>query len=285
MCIRDSFRGYGSSRMAWPREAGLLAIDSVTVIDEAHLSRQLEVTAQRVASLAAQSASLGVPTLQVVSTTATPTSDSAGDSVGVTAADLVEGADTVLRQRLCADKPVRFHASSAWPQRGRASAAYVQELAGLARQLRDGLRGTQHPRTVGCVVNTVDTAARLAAELRSDRALDDVVLWVGQMRPLDLAIERERRPGLFTVAGDDSVHFLVATQTVEVGVDLDLAAMVTELAPGSALAQRFGRVNRLGRRDDCTIVVVGPEGSEVVDRYPVSYTHLDVYKRQPCTGR
>ncbi|MGW3472361.1 hypothetical protein ACWDKQ_28715 [Saccharopolyspora sp. NPDC000995] len=34
----------------------------------------------------------------------------------------------------------------------------------------------------------------------------------------------------------------------EVGWYLDLAAMVTELADGSALAQRAGRVNRRGLR-------------------------------------
>ena len=39
---------------------------------------------------------------------------------------------------------------------------------------------------------------------------------------------------------------VVATQTLEVGIDVDFADLVTELAPASSLAQRFGRVNRLG---------------------------------------
>ena len=38
---------------------------------------------------------------------------------------------------------------------------------------------------------------------------------------------------------------VVATQTLEVGIDVDFADLVTELAPASSLAQRFGRVNRL----------------------------------------
>lgn len=75
---------------------------------------------------------------------------------------------------------------------------------------------------------------------------------------MDLDELRARNPGLFTACGDDSVAFLVATQTVEVGVDIDMAGLVTELADGSALAQRFGRVNRLGLRPSARIRVVGP---------------------------
>lgn len=54
---------------------------------------------------------------------------------------------------------------------------------------------------------------------------------------------------------------LVSTQSLEVGVDLDLAAMVTELASGSALAQRAGRVNRRGLRESGSVVVTIPQSA------------------------
>jgi CRISPR-associated endonuclease/helicase Cas3 len=300
---RVLFRGYGASRRAWPREAGLLAMDSVAVLDEAHLSRQLHVTAQRVATLVGRSeTALNLPGLQVVATTATPHDGSNRDEtpagsangdpisgspstrevieVGVSTDDLAgPTADTPLVQRLTRPKPVLYQASTNAPARGKAGPAYIMELAKLAMAMRadlpDDAPGT---RTIGCVVNHVDTAARLAHQLGRD--LSDtgdsgaVECWVGRMRPLDLQRARSRHPGLFQVSGDPKVAFLVATQTIEVGVDLDFAGLVTELASGSALAQRAGRVNRLGLRDSATVVVVGPAPDAIGTRLPYDSEEL-----------
>ncbi len=100
-----------------------------------------------------------------------------------------------------------------------------------------------------------------------------VQVWVGRMRPYDLEQKRKEHPHLFTVEGDDSVDFLVTTQTVEVGVDIDLAGLVTELASGSAIAQRAGRVNRLGGREEGPIVVVAPQ-EPIKEQLPYGATEL-----------
>ena len=64
-------------------------------------------------------------------------------------------------------------------------------------------------------------------------------------------------------------RLLIATQVVEVSLDIDYDVLLTECAPIDALVQRAGRVNR-SRRDILGRVVVHPpeEGSEIVYGLP-----------------
>jgi CRISPR-associated endonuclease/helicase Cas3 len=262
-------RGYGCSRYARPREAGLLAYDSVVVVDEAHLVQQLLCTARRVTELqGCAQEQLAVPSLQVVETTATP-STAAGTTVGVEETDFA--ADPELARRLCTAKPVRIIPVPTWPLPGKGAArrAGVRELARAAQRLR-----AEFGATVGCLVNTVAVAVEVATALE-DAGLT-VELLCGRRRPYDINALHERRPGLLTIAGNPAVDVLVATQTLEVGVDIDLHAMVTELAPGTALAQRAGRVNRLGLRDTAIEVVAPVDAASLSSAPPGPYHAEDL---------
>lgn len=250
------FRSYGASRFARPRLAGMLALDAAVVVDEAHLSRQILVTARRVGELCVRSSEqIGVPALQAVEMTATP-SDSAKRIVGVTRESLAQ--DSRLAVRVQAAKTIDYVPTAAWPSNGKMTAAYRDEVvAQVAAAVEDARKlVSEGARTVGCVLNRVDSALRVTEALKG-RGLTCQV-WVGRMRPWDLERLRRQHPDLFGPAGSEGIDVLVATQTVEVGVDLDLVAMVTELAPASAIAQRAGRVNRMGRRKHGKVVVVGP---------------------------
>ena len=283
------FRGYGTSRLARPREAGLLAYDSVTIVDEAHLARQLVFTARRIGPLEGiGSRSVNVPPLQAVEATATPIDDQPGSpvdgitlsAVGVVADDLTLGtaADADLARRLRTRKPVRLVRDGEWP------ASTSTARANVARRMADHIDEllAAHGRTVACVVNNVATALAVAAELgRRNRTAE---LLVGRMRPYDVQRLRERRPGLLTTEGNPDVDVVVATQTIEVGIDADFSAMVTELAAGSALAQRAGRINRLGNRATTEIRVFVP-GGEIGPKGAPPYAASDLTSALQWLGR
>ena len=248
------FRGYGTSRAARPREAGLLGIDSVVVIDEAHLSRQLLGTARWVSAQNAEPAStLGLPGLQVVESSATARPGPATERIGIDASDL---ADPQLAPRMTRPKPVEVISSSRWSGT-KATKAYIEEIIAALKELRDQTPGG----TIGCVVNRIDTALRIADSLGKD-----CPCWVGPMRPADLHKIKGLLGLLRAPGADDTTQappFLIATQTVEVGVDIDLAGLVTELASAESMAQRFGRVNRRGLRGEARIKVIAPSDKNI----------------------
>jgi CRISPR-associated endonuclease/helicase Cas3 len=275
------FRGYGSSAQAWPREAGMLAVDSVVVVDEAHLARQLLCTARRVAQLVpVAERETAVGPLQVVETTATPAEASGERSVQVEQDDLGDG---VLADRLLRPKPVTLLPVKDWDS-VRPGSKSPKLLAGAVTELLadGGTDGITH--TVGCFVNTVGRAVAVANELRTRG--HTVVMICGQARPVDIERLDVNYPGLLAARGNAKVDVLVSTQSLEVGVDLDLAGMVTELASGSALAQRAGRVNRRGLRPRGRIVVTVPDGalSERSRSGPYEFGELDA-ARQWLDGR
>ncbi|MEA5052252.1 MAG: hypothetical protein VB093_02235, partial [Propionicimonas sp.] len=104
----------------------------------------------------------------------------------------------------------------------------------------------------------MDTAVQVADRLKAQGRT--VALWVGRLRPMDTLQLHTENPELFDSSCSPQMDVLVATQTVEVGVDLDLQGLVTELAPAVSLAQRAGRVNRRGLRERGPITVVVPPG-------------------------
>ena len=139
-----------------------------------------------------------------------------------------------------------------------------------ARRMAERLRtdGVSAP-AVGIVVNRVDLARGIFNNLREEGG-STAVLLIGRSRgvgrdqiietlaPFRTGVSRTpdtSRPAA-AAAGDQELHpetldntlFVVATQCLEVGVDLDLDGLVTQAAALDALRQRFGRLNRAGRR-------------------------------------
>lgn len=273
------FRGYGSSKGARPRETAVVSMDSVMVLDEAHLNQQLLVTARRIAQLQKYGADVGVPTLQVVETTATPSElEENQNQIGVDVSQLDSPHDAELLRRVNSVKRLTRIPLDKWNGKAENAAVInsaVDEVLGLCKKLDPN--NSEQSKTVGCIVNHVGTAVKVADKLKKENL--SVKLLVGRMRPFDMKKLRGDHPDLFTCKGDSNVDVVVATQTLEVGIDLDFSSLVTELAPASSLAQRFGRVNRLGKRHECQIIVLEPENPDKIkDPVALPYKAEDLRK-------
>ena len=258
------FRHYGASRKRRPQDAGLLGIDTVAVVDEGHLQQQLLFTSRRIGELESVSKATGRPILQVVSTTATPgTQESEQFVVSVDERDVPDGEANELSRRLKATKILELQDMVHEASTTKGSEAIAKQLIELKRDARG---------PVGFISNTVAGALEVTTALRSMAAKngleDDCVFSVvGRMRPIDRFLDQRKYPGVLSPEGNEKVHFIVGTQALEVGIDLSLDALVTELASASALAQRAGRVNRFGEIEDAKLVVLVPK-----KRKPGPYT-------------
>lgn len=273
------FRGYGVSQRMWPVHAGLIGADSLWLLDEVHLSKPFEETLDAIAHGHGQSGP-GIlserPRLApfaVVRLSATPGTEKPADWFPGEDFDIRKNAPSNFLNRLDAHKRARLV-----PAEGDRAAAFAQHalrFAGLAdlqevttlRKGRQRSKKTENQAArpvarVAVVVNQVDLARRTFEKIKRDvggRA--DVLLLTGRIRPLD----RERLTLEPLLAGDTRAVpskpiILVATQTIEAGADLDVDALVTEIAPLDSLRQRFGRLDRFGTRRESEAVILYPAG-------------------------
>ncbi|MCY4375378.1 MAG: type I-U CRISPR-associated helicase/endonuclease Cas3 [Spirochaetaceae bacterium] len=227
------FRGYGVSDRMKPVHAGLLGEDSLILLDEAHLSEPFRKTLGDVHEI-------GRAGIKTVVLTATP---------GVPgkrpfALGPRDRADPVLKARLQAAKRARL----VKPIRSDPVEAFARAACEVADCLRRA--GVSSP-AVGVVVNRVALAREVFQKLseRKDHGVE-CLLMIGRSRSVTRDQIAEKLAPFRTGAADRAdaePMMLVATQCLEVGVDLDLDGLLTQAASFDALRQRFGRLNRAGR--------------------------------------
>ncbi len=235
------FRGYGLNERRRPIDAGLLGCDSLFIVDEAHLSTPFLQTLEWVQKYARWAERPPAPPPRVIEMTATPQRES-GFALP---ADVYER-DEKLGPRLNAEKRTEL----------RETANIVVEASVEAMRMMS----RPNVNVVGIVVNRVDTARAIFQGIRDNLCdnEDGAVLLTGRIRPFD----RDRLIETFLDrmrAGRDptlSPLFVVATQTIEVGADLDFDALISEAAPLDALRQRFGRLNRLGNQPASSALIL-----------------------------
>jgi CRISPR-associated endonuclease/helicase Cas3 len=255
---RALFRGYGVGSRRLPIDAALAGTDALVIVDEVHLARPFVETIEAVHGLeSAAPDRVGRPPLLVRMSATLPEA---------AAPPLVGAADRrhdVAGPRLRASKAARLVTIE---PKGAPSV-----IAALARC---HLGSADEPRsdTVAVVVNTVGLARDVFTELRREGL--PAVLMIGRVRGADRErIAKKLAP--FTIGGsrtEGDPRVVVATQTVEVGVDLDLGAMVVEAAPLDSLVQRLGRLDRQGLRGLTEVTVVRVAHDDPVYGAPAAET-------------
>ena len=306
------FEGYGVSRGMRPYHAGFLGVDTLVVLDEAHLCPPFEALLREIASH--RDGALGpngqaddiIPPFRLMSLSATGRETSAATVFTLEDEDRREVA---VHERLTACKRLRLIALED-PK------TLTAKLAERAIELgRD-----DPPSRVLVYCNSrkdaVDVKTRIDKEIKPGRKARGTAsagggiaggaaeLLVGERRVyerrnLEEWLARHGFLGGGRTAPDAPI-FLVATSAGEVGVDMDADHMVCDLVAYERMVQRLGRVNRRGGcrngvRREALIDVIAPRpaglksnASKDAKRHErdlkTFHARLDALKRLPPDG-
>lgn len=284
------FSGYGVSSKMRPYHAGMLGLDTLIVLDEAHLVSAFEDLVRHIERGVdlfgpkdhADRARL--PQFKLLSLSATGRQT---DVTRLTISD-EDRKNEVVKNRLNARKTLttvelavsheetdsKNHKKDPGKDAGdddkKGKGSKLVDI--LAKQAWDLTRQESAP--IRCLVfcDARKDAIAVAAELRnlakSANPQPAVELFVGGRRVRERVQAREELQRHGFLAGKPeslkSSVFLIATSAGEVGVDLDADHMVCDLVAWERMVQRLGRVNRRGDengkvRAAKVIVVVDPE--------------------------
>ncbi len=229
------FRGYGVSDRMKPVHGGLLGVNSLILLDEAHLSKPFRQTLDGVCNIGQAQVKLALLSATPGKKPERPFQLFPEDRTHPT-----------LKSRLTASKPaVLKNPLPGGDAKNTADAFIVEARVMMKRLQQQGVTSS----AIGVIVNRVALARHIFTSL-NESSTANAVLLIGRSRDVDRdGIVRALAPFHTSAEGRSQAKplFVVATQCLEVGVDLDLDGLVTQAASLDALRQRFGRLNRAGR--------------------------------------
>lgn len=243
------FSGYGAGFKTRPMYAGFLGQDALFVHDEAHLEPAFQTVLEHVQET--QRADGDPWPIRVMALSATARKAGSG-AFSLGAAD---HANPVVKQRIASTKRLQLQ-----PHGDKDLPALVAEKALSFRES-------------GCAIlvflRTVDDLMKARTLL--EKAGVTPCMLAGTMR----GHEREqlvKADPVFQrflpeddrskdVAAQEGTVYLLSTSAGEVGVNISADHLVSDLSPFDSMAQRFGRVNRFGDRDDTEVHVFHPVAS------------------------
>jgi len=129
------------------------------------------------------------------------------------------------------------------------------------------IKHTTQRKKILVVVNTVDTAISLYKTLKEKVREDNTNILCYHSRFM-VKHRQKKEEKIFEMEQSDASAILVATQVVEVSLDIDFDILFTENAPIDAIIQRAGRVNRKRNKKNTKVVVF--KHSEISEKWVYS---------------
>lgn len=240
------FSGYGAGFRTRPMYAGFLGQDALFVHDEAHLEPAFQKVLDHVQETQREGGDPWPIRVMALSATARHTGT---DAFSLGAAD---HANPVVKQRIASTKRLHLHPHS------------DKDLPALVAEKALSLR--ESGRAILVFLRTVDDLMKTRALL--EKAGVQPCVLAGTMR----GYEREhlvKSDPVFQrflpeddrtkdVSASEGTVYLLSTSAGEVGVNISADHLVSDLSPFDSMAQRFGRVNRFGERDNTEVHVFHP---------------------------
>lgn len=240
------FRAYGTSEYVRSIRAGLVAHDALIILDEAHTSQPFAETLQWIRQYREWAEQPLTLPFSIVELSATPRG---GQGFRESEKDVL---NPILKRRWEAEKRAKLILEENGPEEDE----YSRVVAGLIREARV-MRDQRGARIIGIIANRVRTARRVFEELSKDNDSESILL-TGRARPWDRNRLWQLWKGRIAIGRPvpRQTIFVVATQCIEVGADIDFDGLITELASVDALEQRFGRLARDGNEAVCYAAIV-----------------------------
>jgi CRISPR-associated endonuclease/helicase Cas3 len=258
------FQGYGVSRKMRPCHAGLIGVDTLVVLDEAHLVPPFEHLLRSVATDPVFRPRGGryeqcVRPFRVLALSATGRERS-GYVVRLTERDLKH---RIVRRRVNAPKSVHVKPRDADTELEEALAIHAWRLTNDGQEPVRVLVYSDSREVAQRAKKAVEKFAKGDKKEGKPEVNIETELLVGGRRVFEREQAKERLKSLGFIAGSkverSAPVFLFATSAGEVGVDLDADHMVCDLVAWERMVQRLGRVNRRGDGQANIVVISEPE--------------------------
>jgi CRISPR-associated endonuclease/helicase Cas3 len=237
------FSGYGIGFKTKPLHAGFLGQHVLLVHDEAHLEPAFQELIEAVRDEQEnEPAPLGAGTrFTVTALTATPRGN--GKPFGLKTADFDH---PEVKKRIKAKKAITLHPLDDEKK-------LADTIASLALKHKDSRQA------VLVFVRKLDDVEKVVKKLPNDATQQLTGTLRGYERDKLAKEDPVFRRFLPKAAGGAETVYLVCTSAGEVGVNISADHLVCDLSTFESMAQRFGRVNRFGDRNDTRIDIVHPK--------------------------